>query len=132
MYFLSKFVKCSLTVSFMQSTLLVTSLNKSNYRTKWRMASVICPSIFFYFILLSFATRAGSPQQREPISVDLYYLTHLSTFPVGGNRSTRRKPTTFGRALTILFLHEDWVRVHIKMNLTGDRTRNLRGEKQVV
>ncbi len=24
----------------------------------------------------------------------------LSTFPVGGNRSTRRKPTTFGRALT--------------------------------
>ena len=37
------------------------------------------------------------------------YLT-LSTFPVGGNRSTRRKPTTFGRALTLLFSHEDWVR----------------------
>ena len=33
-----------------------------------------------------------------------------------------RKPTTFGKALTILFSHEDWVRVHIKMNLTGDRT----------
>ena len=31
---------------------------------------------------------------------------------------------TFGRALTVLFSHEDWVRVHIKMNLTGDRTRN--------
>ena len=49
----------------------------------------------------------------------------LSTFPVGGNRSTRRKPMTFGRALTLLFSHEDWVRVH----LPGDRTRNLRGER---
>ena len=28
--------------------------------------------------------------------------------------------------------HEDWVRLHIKMNLTGDRTRNLRGERPVV
>ncbi len=27
----------------------------------------------------------------------------LSIFPVGGNRSTRRKPTTFGRALTNSF-----------------------------
>ena len=42
----------------------------------------------------------------------------LSTFPVGGNRGTRIKPTTFGRALTLLFSHEDWVRIH----LTGDRT----------
>ena len=78
----------------------------------------------------SFATRAGSPQQREPITVGPYYLPlPLSTFLVGGNRSTRRKPRTLGRALTILFSHEDWVRVHIKINLTGDRTRNLRGEK---
>ena len=86
----------------------------------------------FYFILFSFATRAGSPQQHEPITVDPYYLTPLSTFPVGGNRCTRRKPTTFGRALTILFSHEDWVWVHIKVNLTGDQTRILRGERQVV
>ena len=53
----------------------------------------------------------------------------------------RRKPTTFGRALTILFSHEDWVRVHIEMNLAGFRnqsligfrTRNLSGgERRVV
>ena len=81
--------------------------------------------IFIY--IFSFGTRARSPQQREPITVSPYYLTPLSTFPMRGNRTTRRKPTTFGRALTILFLHEDWVRIHIKMNLTGDRTRNLRG-----
>ena len=30
----------------------------------------------------------------------LLILTTLSTFPMGGNRRTRRKPTTFGRALT--------------------------------
>ena len=88
--------------------------------------------MYLFFYLFSFATRAGSPQQREPITVGPYYLTPLSTFPVGGNRSTWRKPTTFSRALTILFSHEDWVRVHIKMNLTGDRTQNLRGERQVV
>ena len=28
-----------------------------------------------YSILFSFATRAESPQQREPITVGLYYLT---------------------------------------------------------
>ena len=84
------------------------------------------------FYLFSFATRAGSPQQREPVTVGPYYLTPLSTFPVGGNRSTRRKPTTFGRALTILFSDEDCVRIQIKMNLTGDRTHKLRGERRVV
>ena len=87
---------------------------------------------YLFIYLFNFATRAGSPQQREPITVGPYYLPTLSIFPVGGNRSNRRKPTTFSRALTILFSNEDWVRVHIKMNLTGDRTRNLRGERRVV
>ena len=95
--------------------------------------------IFYLFIyLFSFATRAGSPQAHHVFhfpcnSVSQLLWTRinyptLSTFPVGGNRSTRRKPTTFGRALTLLFSHEDWVRVH----LSGDRTRNLRGERRVV
>ena len=34
----------------------------------------------FFFILFSFATRAGSPQQREPITLSPCYLTH----PVNG------------------------------------------------
>jgi hypothetical protein len=33
----------------------------------------------------------------------VFILTHPVNFPVGGNRSTRRKPTTFGRALTDSF-----------------------------
>ena len=53
---------------------------------------------------------------------------NLSAFSVGENRSTRRKPTTFGRALTVLLSYEDWVRVY----LTGSRTWNLRGERRVV
>ena len=88
--------------------------------------------LILFFILFSFATKVGSPQQREPITVSPYYLATLSTFPVRGNRSTRRKPTIFSRALIILFSHEDWGWVQIKMNLTGNRTRNLRGERQVV
>ncbi len=30
----------------------------------------------------------------------VFVLTHPVNFPVGGNRSARRKPTTFGRVLT--------------------------------
>ena len=68
----------------------------------------------FYFILifLAFTTRAGSPQQREPITVGHITYPTLSTFPVGVNQSTRRKPTTFNRVtrvLTILISHEDWI-----------------------
>ena len=35
---------------------------------------------FYFFYLFSFATRAGSPQQREPITVGPYYQTHPVNF----------------------------------------------------
>ncbi len=54
----------------------------------------------YLFIYLISPTRAGSPQQLMPITVGPHYLTHPVNFLVGGNRSTRRKPTTFRRALT--------------------------------
>ena len=86
--------------------------------------------------LFSFATRAGSPQQREPITVG---PNPPVNFPCG---STREKATTFSRTLTMFFshkdwptlrwTHKDWVRAYIKMNLTGDWTLNLRGERRVV
>ena len=44
-------------------------------------------SHFFYF-LFSFATRAGSPQQREPITVGPYYLTY---FPLEENSDWLQK-----------------------------------------
>ena len=60
-----------------------------------------------YFI--NFATRAGS------------------TFPVGGDRRTRRKPTTFGRALTIYSFH---MRTGFEFTLLGIElgTLEVKGE----
>ena len=37
----------------------------------------------YYDILFSFTTRAGSPQQREPITVGPYYLSHPVNIPCG-------------------------------------------------
>ena len=83
----------------------------------------------YFFFLFSFATRAGSPQQREPVTVGPYYLTHPVNFPCGRKpeypdkthdfRQSVAYTKPFGRALTILFSHEDWVRVNIKMTLLG-------------
>ena len=49
-------------------------------------------------------------------------VTHPVNFPCGGNWSTRRKSTTFGRVLTNSF--------HIS-GLWETRTRNLRGERRL-
>ena len=65
-----------------------------------------------FFIELNYATRAGSPQQCEPVTVGPYDLTHPVNFPFGRKLEYPEHPTIFGRALTcILFSHEDWVRV---------------------
>ena len=37
----------------------------------------------FYFFLFNFATRAGTPQQREPITLGPYHLTYPVYFPCG-------------------------------------------------
>ena len=83
---------------------------------------------FILFILLTSRQGQGHHNSVGQLLWALITYPTLSSFPVGGNRNTRRKPTTFGRVLTLLFSHEDWVRVH----LTGDRTRNHRGERRVV
>ena len=40
-------------------------------------------NVLFCFILFSLATGVGSPQQREPITVGPYYLSHPVNFPRG-------------------------------------------------
>lgn len=63
---------------------------------------------------------------REPITVqDPYYITH--PFPVGGNRSTRRKYVTFSTALTYIF-HMRTAFESIRGGLTENRTHDLRDE----
>ena len=81
----------------------------------------------FYSILFYLASPQGQGHYNNVSQLLWARITQppLSTFPVGGNWSTRRKPTTFGRALTILFLHEDRVQVHIKMNLPGIKLGTL-------
>jgi hypothetical protein len=44
--------------------------------------------LFALFIYLALPTRAGSPQLHMPINVGPFTQPTLSTFPVGGNRST--------------------------------------------
>ena len=50
--------------------------------------------IYYYnlYSLFGFATRAGSPQQREPITVGPYHLTLPVNFPCG------RKPEYLEKA----------------------------------
>ena len=60
----------------------------------------------FYFISLLPQGQGHHNSVSQLLWARITYPT-LSTFPVGGNRSTQRKPTTFGRALTILFSHEE-------------------------
>ena len=56
--------------------------------------------------------------------ITYFILTHPPTFPVGGNRSARRKPTTFGRALAYSF--------HMRNSKSPDGESNprLRGERR--
>ncbi len=57
----------------------------------------------------------------------MFILTHPVNFPVGGNRSARRKPATFGRVLTDSFRMSGALgSSNIEKVLSENRTRNLR------
>ena len=60
----------------------------------------------------------------------MFILTHPVNFLVGGNRSARRKPTTFGRVWTSSFhMRGALGSTNIVNVVTENRTRNLRGER---
>ena len=61
--------------------------------------------------------------------LSVFILTEPVNFPVGGNRSVRRKPTTFGRVLTNSF-HMSGA-LDSNNVLAENRTRNFRGERRV-
>ena len=89
-------------------------------------------SKFFSPFFSYLASTQGEGRHNSVSQLLWAHITYptLSTCPVGGNRSTRRKPTTFGRALTILFSHEDWVRVWFESTLLGIElgTLEVKGE----
>ena len=72
-------------------------------------------------------------RQLRFTSLSVFILTHPVNFPVGGNRSARRKPTTFGRVLTNSFRISGALGSgNIGNVLTENRTRNLRGERRAL
>ena len=56
---------------------------------------MIVMELYFIFILVSFVARAASRQRHVAITVGPCNLTTFPTLPVGGNQSTRKKPSTF-------------------------------------
>ena len=72
-------------------------------------------------------------QQLRFTSLAVFIPTHPVNFPVGGNRSARRKPTTFGRVLTVSFRTSGALgSSNIEKVLSENRTRDLRGERRAL
>ena len=55
-------------------------------------------NLFIYLFIYLHIHLASQLGQGHTITVGSNYLTHPVYFPLGGNRSARRKLTTFGRA----------------------------------
>ena len=72
----------------------------------------------FYFI--SFLTRAGSPQKREPIIVGPYYQNPSQLSLWGETRVPKGNPR-LRQSVNVCSSHDDWVREV----LTGNGTATL-------
>ncbi len=63
-------------------------------------------------------------------SLSVFILIHPVNFPVGGNRSARRKPTTFDRVLTDSFhMSRALGSSYVEKVLAENRTCNLRWKR---
>ena len=56
-------------------------------------------------VLFSFATRAGSPQQCEPITAGPYNLTHPVNFPCGGKPEDPEKTRDLRQSVDFYSFH---------------------------
>ena len=63
--------------------------------------------------LINFATREGTRQQREPITVGPYHLTHPAVYiPCGRKLECPEETHDFRQSVDfLLFSREDWVRI---------------------
>ena len=59
----------------------------------------------FIFYLFNFATRAGTPQQREPITVGPYHLTHPAYFPYGRKPECPEETHDFRQSVDFYSFH---------------------------
>ena len=86
--------------------------------------SIIGVMMMNYIYIAHFSYGYVQMLYIEYYVITYFILTHPPTFPVGGNRSARRKPTTFGRALAYSF--------HMRNSKSPDGESNprLRGERR--
>ncbi len=76
---------------------------------------------------------SGRLHQVRFTSLSVFILTHPVNFPVEGDRSAWRKPTTFGRVLTDFFHMSGALgSSNIEKVLSENRTRSLRGERRAL
>ena len=87
---------------------------------------------YFFFIYLTFATRAGTPQQREPITVGPCHLTHPVYFPCGRKPECSEETHDSRQSVDFYsFRMRTGFESHSEI-LPESRTRYLRGERRVV
>ena len=142
--FLEEFSKCSKEVftAFSISALILEIFWAVRHHQKFFSSCITLSTSYdtypwamflFYFILFSFATRAGSQQQLGPITVGPYYLTHLVNFPCGGKIETG-VPGENPRFSAERWLYSFHMRNEFEPTLRWIllTTQNLRGERQVV
>ena len=103
-------------------------LNKLGFNTK----NYVHEIFFFFIYLFNFATRIGTPQQREPITVGPYHLTYPVYFPCGRKPECPKETHDFRQSVDFYSFHMktefEW---HSEI-LSENRTRDLRGERRVV
>ena len=82
----------------------------------------------FFIYSFSFATRAGTPQQREPITVGPHYLTHRLYFPCGRKPERPEETHDFWQSVDYSF----HMRSELRNLAWESNTRDFKGERQVV
>ncbi len=86
-------------IYFKQVFHLANLFARTSKKRKWLAGDVVSVCHQPIKLLLSLFARTNSPSGKPA----LYFQPTPSTFPEGGNWSTRRKPTIFGRAVTDAF-----------------------------
>ena len=61
----------------------------------YKLNALLKKMLYYSIFLFTFATRAGSPQLREPVTVGPYCLTHTLNFPCGRKPEYQEKTHDF-------------------------------------
>lgn len=86
----------------------------------WKsLEDTVYTKVFIFFNLFSFATRVGSAQQREPIIVGPYCLTHPVNFPCQRKPDYLGETYDFQQSVDLYFLIYGMDSSHIEKTRVG-------------